>query len=95
MPGLGRHEGHEALRAAYDQWKPRKPQRHLIINTLVTEWNEDEARATSDFVFLLLGEAGGPSASSGATTTSSTSTATRWRFHSRVGEFVTPGSVGQ
>jgi 3-phenylpropionate/cinnamic acid dioxygenase small subunit len=53
IPGLGEHEGHDALRAAYDRVKPRRPQRHLVLNTLVTEWDEHEASATSDVVFLL------------------------------------------
>ena len=25
------------------KWKPRRPQRHLVVNTLVTDWNDDEA----------------------------------------------------
>ncbi len=56
MPGLGRHEGHDALRQAYGGWKPVRPQRHLVLNTVVTEWDDDEAHATSDFVFVLKGE---------------------------------------
>ena len=58
IPGLGNHAGHDALRAAYAKWKPRRPQRHLVVNTLVTDWNDDEAKAASDFVFLLKGDGG-------------------------------------
>jgi hypothetical protein len=58
IPGLGRHEGHDALRAAYARVEPKRPQRHLVLNTLVSDWNDHEARATSDVVFLLLGDAG-------------------------------------
>lgn len=58
IPGLGTHEGHQALQAAYDSWKPRRPQRHLVLNTLVTDWSHVQARATSDVVFLLLEDAG-------------------------------------
>src|SRR5262245_12674295 len=58
IPGLGRHEGHDALRSAYAKVAPRRPQRHLVLNTLVTHWDEDEAHATSDVVFLLHGDAG-------------------------------------
>ena len=43
IPGMGTHVGHDALRAAYDKWKPRRPQRHLVVNTLVTDWNDHEA----------------------------------------------------
>lgn len=53
IPGLGEHAGHDALRAAYDRVTPRRPQRHLVLNTLITDWNEREASATSDVVFLL------------------------------------------
>src|SRR5262249_7538865 len=58
IPGLGTHEGHDALRAAYAKWTPRRPQRHLVVNTLVADWNDDEASAVSDVIFLLQGDAG-------------------------------------
>ena len=58
MPGMGTFEGHDALRAAYEGWKPRKPQRHLVLNTLVTDWDDHEATATSDVVFILEGKEG-------------------------------------
>ncbi len=58
MPGMGIHEGHEALRAAYTRWKPRTPQRHLVLNTVISEWNNTDATVFSDVVFLLKGEAG-------------------------------------
>src|SRR5829696_2225234 len=44
IPGMGTHEGHDALSAAYAGWAPRRPQRHLVLNTLVTGWSSDEAR---------------------------------------------------
>lgn len=53
IPGMGTHEGSEALLAAYTQWRPRQPQRHLVLNTHVTRWDEHEAEAVSDVVFLL------------------------------------------
>jgi hypothetical protein len=58
MPGTGTFEGHHALRATYAEWKPRRPQRHLVVNTLVTDWNDHEATAVSDVVFALQGESG-------------------------------------
>ena len=58
IPGMGTHEGVDAIRAAYAQWTPRRPQRHLVLNTLVTEWTADDACATSDVVFLLKGKEG-------------------------------------
>src|SRR5258708_3828804 len=40
IPGMGTHEGHAALRSAYSRWKPRQPQRHLVLNTVVAEWDD-------------------------------------------------------
>jgi ketosteroid isomerase-like protein len=50
---VGRFEGHDALRAAYDSWTPTRPQRHLVLNTVLTSWTGDSAEAVSDVVFLL------------------------------------------
>jgi ketosteroid isomerase-like protein len=58
LPGTGTFEGHHALRAAYAGWQPRVPQRHLVANTLVTEWSENEATAISDVVLIVKGESG-------------------------------------
>lgn len=58
IPGMGTHVGHDELRVAYDGWKPRRPQRHLVVNTLVTEWNDHEAKAISDVIFISQGKAG-------------------------------------
>src|SRR6185503_13846193 len=54
LPGMGTHEGHDALRSAYAGWAPQRPQRHLILNTHVTEWDDEQATAVSDMVFLLM-----------------------------------------
>ena len=87
MPGLGQHEGHEALRLAYAQVVPRQPQRHLIFNTLVTDWSEREAHATSDVVLLLKGEAGWAIGVVGRYTDVLHHDGAAWRFHSRTAEF--------
>ncbi len=58
IPGMGTHTGHEALREAFTKWKPRLPQRHLVLNTLVSEWDQREATAISDVVFLLWEDTG-------------------------------------
>jgi ketosteroid isomerase-like protein len=58
MPDVGTFEGHDALREAYAGWAPRRPQRHLVVNTHVTEWNDREATALSDVVFILQGKDG-------------------------------------
>jgi ketosteroid isomerase-like protein len=58
MPEMGTFEGHEALRAAYEGWRPRGPQRHLVVNTHVTDWSDDTATALSDVVFMAEGSSG-------------------------------------
>jgi hypothetical protein len=88
IPGLGTYEGHDALRAAYDKWKPRRPQRHLVVNTLVTDWNEHEAHATSDVVFLRQGDAGWAIQLVGRYHDTLRNDDGTWRFERRVAEFV-------
>ena len=56
--GIGTYEGHDALRDAYAGFAPQVPQRHVIVNTLVTEWSDDAARATSDIIFMVKGDTG-------------------------------------
>jgi hypothetical protein len=58
IPGLGTHVGHDALREAYTGVEPRRPQRHLVLNTLVTDWNDHEATAISDVIVILKGDSG-------------------------------------
>jgi hypothetical protein len=90
LPGMGVHEGHDALRAAYGQWTPRRPQRHLVLNTHVTEWDEHEAKAVSDVVFLLLGRSGWSVQLVGRYHDALHHTDGAWLFHHRRAEFVTP-----
>jgi len=89
IPGLGSYEGHDALRAAYAKWEPQRPQRHLVVNTLVTDWNDDEATAISDVVFLLKGDAGWAAQLVGRYRDTLHCDSGRWRFHHRAAEFVT------
>lgn len=58
LPGTGTFEGHDALREAYAGWAPRRPQRHLVSNTLVTDWDDHRATAVSDVVLVVKGDAG-------------------------------------
>jgi ketosteroid isomerase-like protein len=58
LAGKGASEGHDALRETYGRWKPKVPQKHIVSNTLITEWSDDEATATSDVVLLVQGESG-------------------------------------
>ena len=89
MPGLGRLRGPRTLcAAAYAGWKPARPQRHLVLNTVVTEWDGDEAHATSDFVFVLKGESRWAVELVGRYHDVLHRDGDAWRFHSRVAEFV-------
>jgi hypothetical protein len=89
IPGMGTHVGHDALRAAYTKWKPRRPQRHLVVNTLVTDWSDQEAKAMSDVVFLLQGESGWAVQIVGRYHDTLHRDDGTWRFHRRAAEFVT------
>jgi hypothetical protein len=89
IPGMGIHEGHDALREAYARWKPRRPQRHLVVNTLVTDWNDHEANAISDVIFIMQGDAGWAVQVVGRYHDTLHYDDGTWRFHRRVAEFVT------
>ena len=73
--------------------EPRRPQRHLVLNTLVTDWNDDEAPAISDVVFILLGKAGWSIQLVGRyhDVLHHDGDGT-WRFHRRTATFVTADS---
>jgi hypothetical protein len=88
IPGLGAHQGHDALRAAYARVTPRRPQRHLVLNTLVTDWNDHEAHATSDLVFLYLGDDGWSVQLVGRYEDTLHHDDGTWRFHQRVGTWL-------
>ncbi len=90
IPGLGTHEGHDALRAAYSQWKPARPQRHLVVNTLITDWNDHEANAISDVIFVLQGDSGWAIELVGRYQDTLHRDGDSWRFHRRAAEFVPP-----
>ena len=58
IAGVGTFEGHEALRAGYADFVPKRPQLHLVSNTVLTSWTEDEASAISDLAFFQRGGSG-------------------------------------
>jgi hypothetical protein len=89
IPGLGTHEGRDALRAAYSGWVPRRPQRHLVLNTHISTWDDREATATSDLVFLLQGKDGWKVQLVGRYHDVLHHADGTWRFHRRTAEFVT------
>jgi SnoaL-like domain len=52
IPGFEVAVGHDALSAMYAGMKPRRPSRHVVVNTRVTDWNAPWATAISDLVVL-------------------------------------------
>jgi hypothetical protein len=89
IPGMGTHEGHGALREAYTKWAPRRPQRHLVVNTAIESWTENEATAVSDVVFILLGETGWEIKLVGRYRDQLRREDALWRFRHRAASFVT------
>ena len=88
MPGIGTHEGLDALRAAYERLLPRQPQRHLVMNTHVTEWDEHEATAVSDVVLLLRNDERWAVQAVGRYHDVLHHDGDAWHFHRRTAEFV-------
>jgi ketosteroid isomerase-like protein len=88
LPSMGTHVGHDAIRAAFAQWAPRRPQRHLVLNTHVTDWGEQHATAISDVVFLLQGPAGWAVHLVGRYHDTLHLDGGTWRLHHRLAEFV-------
>jgi hypothetical protein len=88
IKALGAHEGHDALRAAYTKVEPKVPQRHLVVNTLLTEWSADEAKAVSDFVFMVRVDSGWQVALIGRYRDTLHRTEAGWRFHHRAADFI-------
>jgi SnoaL-like domain len=89
IPGAGRLRGHDQLRAAFATWVPRRPQRHLVLNTLITEWDQFSAHATSDLTFIVLGKAGWAIQLVGRYDDVLRLDEGSWRFQQRVATFVT------
>ena len=89
IPGLGTHEGHDALRQAFAEWVPRRPQRHVVVNTYLTDWDGGVARASSDVLFLLKGEEGWSIKLVGRYHDVLHHSNGTWHFHRRTAEFVT------
>ena len=88
MGDLGSCSGHDELRAAYARWIPRGPQRHVVVNTNVTDWSDTEASAVSDVVFLLKLPDGWKVQLVGRYHDVLHAEGGTWRFHHRRAEFV-------
>ncbi len=58
IEGMGTFRGTDELRSAYAGWVPRVPQRHMVLNTHVTDLGDGRARSVSDVVLLIKGADG-------------------------------------
>lgn len=56
--GMGAYEGREAIREGYAAFTPKAPQLHLVANTVLTSWSEDDVTAASDVAVLHRGRSG-------------------------------------
>jgi hypothetical protein len=88
IPGSGTFEGQDALRRVYSGFTPRAPQRHVVVNTVVTDWDQHEATAVSDLVFLQKGEAGWAVQLVGRYDDRLRNVEGTWRFQRRTMKFV-------
>ncbi|HVV37267.1 MAG TPA: nuclear transport factor 2 family protein [Acidimicrobiales bacterium] len=85
---VGTHRGTEELRAAYESWIPRAPQRHMVANTRVIDASSTSARVVSDFAFLVKGETGWTIFVVGRYDDEVVHDGTRWRFARRTSVFL-------
>jgi hypothetical protein len=92
IPGMGTHQGHDALRQAYSNWAPQRPQRHLVVNTLVAQGDDHEATAISDVIFMRMGDSGWAILLVGRYHDTLHHKDGTWRFHRRAVTFVTEPS---
>ncbi|ONH30867.1 nuclear transport factor 2 family protein [Pseudofrankia asymbiotica] len=58
FPGSEVLHGHDAIRATYSKLTPGVPQRHVVLNIHVTDFDGESASATSDLLFLVKAEKG-------------------------------------
>jgi len=58
IAGMGSFQGRDSIREVYSGLVPALPQLHLVANTVISSWTDDEATAISNFTFLQRGESG-------------------------------------
>jgi ketosteroid isomerase-like protein len=88
IPGADVLVGHEAIREAYAAMKPRRPQRHVVVNTFVTSVDGQTATATSDLLVMGKGEAGWSVFLVGRYNDALRQTDSGWLFQARTLEFI-------
>jgi len=88
IAGQGSFAGHDAIRKAYGGFVPKRPQLHLMGNTVVTSWTEDTATAVSNLVFFGHGASGWTVQLVGRYDDTLHRHDGKWLFHRRVTTFL-------
>jgi len=88
IPGQQTVGGRDALLEEFARLKPTAPQRHTVVNTLVTAADDDHAEAQSDLVFFRRGDAGWAVALVGRYRDTFRCVDGTWRFSHRTLTFV-------
>ncbi|MFD7941400.1 nuclear transport factor 2 family protein [Streptomyces sp. NPDC059755] len=58
IAGMATFEGQNAIREGFAGFAPAAPQLHLVANTVLTSYTDEEATAVSDLAFFQRGESG-------------------------------------
>jgi hypothetical protein len=88
LPGVGNFHGAAALTEAYSRMPSGGGMRHVVVNTLVSDWNDHEATALSDVLVLAKNDGGWGISIVGRYHDTLHFSGGGWRFHARVLTFV-------
>lgn len=89
LPGAEPIAGRPALRQAFTQWIPERPQLHIVTNTRITPIRERQAKATSDVAFASRGDAGWSFLIVGHYDDTFVLQDDTWLFHKRITDYIT------
>jgi uncharacterized protein (TIGR02246 family) len=87
IAGHGTFVGRDAIRETFSGFVPKRPQLHLVSNTLITSWSDDEATATSNLAYFDRGESGWAIRLVGRYEDTLHRHDGVWRFHRRITTF--------
>ncbi|MFG3025332.1 nuclear transport factor 2 family protein [Streptomyces sp. NPDC048254] len=88
IAGMATFEGRDAIRKGFAAFAPAQPQLHLVANTVVTSFTEEEATAVSNLAFFQRGESGWAVQLVGRYDDTLRRTGGKWLFQHRVTTFL-------